>query len=43
MNVTFYQRGIARVNIDEVDGYEQRYKVSDIENFVVVEHQLLPQ
>ena len=43
LNVTFYQRGIARVVIDEVGGYERRFKISDFKDFVVAEEQLLPQ
>lgn len=42
MKISFYQRGIARVNINELDGFEQRYKITDEEDLVVIESNLIP-
>ena len=43
LQVRFYQDGIVRVNIDEIDGAERRYKITDEQDFVVVESHLTPE
>ena len=37
LTVSFYQDGIARVSIDEIDGVEKRYKISDESDFAVMQ------
>jgi hypothetical protein len=37
MNVNFFQNGIARISIDEVGGFERRFRIADEDNFVVVD------
>jgi len=43
MNVSFFQNGIARISIDELDGFERRFRIADEDNLVVVESHLKPQ
>ncbi len=43
MNVSFFQNGIARISIDELDGFEHRFRIADEDNLVVVESHLKPQ
>ena len=38
--ISFHQDGIARVMIDEIDGIENRFKISDEPDFAVMEDQL---
>jgi hypothetical protein len=37
LNLTFYQDGIARVTIDELNGAEKRFKISDEKDFAVMQ------
>jgi hypothetical protein len=43
MNVSFFQNGIARISIDELNGFERRFRIADEDNLVVVESHLKPQ
>ena len=37
LNLAFYQDGIARVTIDELNGAEKRFKISDEKDFAVMQ------
>ena len=41
LNLAFYQDGIARVTIDEVNGAEKRFKISDEKDFAIMQDQLI--
>jgi len=43
MNISFFQNGIARVSIDELDGFEKRFRIADEDDLVVIERHLKPQ
>jgi hypothetical protein len=37
LNLAFYQDGIARVTIDELNGAEKRFRISDEKDFAVMQ------
>ena len=41
LSVSFYQDGIARVIVDEVNGAEKRFRISGEKDFAIMQEQLI--